>query len=107
MRLRCLGGLGFRPHPRPGFPVQLPGGDPRCLVDFVSVGEVLPGQSLPPEQSPPGLDEVRPGRALRDERMRDPRMPFEPLSHQYAVVGLQVVGDQVGEPFRDGPLYPL
>ncbi len=69
------------PTPMAGFPVQLPGGDPRCLVDFVSVGEVLSGQSLPPEQSPPSLDEVQPRRPLRDERVLYPRVPFEPLSH--------------------------
>src|SRR5829696_10187365 len=46
------------PHPWFRFAIQLPGGDPRCLTDLVAVGEIHPGQRLPPEKPPPRLDEV-------------------------------------------------
>ena len=36
-----------------------------------------------------------------------PRMPFEPLPDQGALVGLEIVGDQIDKPLRDGAFYLL
>jgi hypothetical protein len=95
------------PHPWFRFAIQLPGGDPRRLSDLVAVGEIHPGQRLPPEHTPPRLDEVQPRRSFRDERVLDPGMLLQPLSDQSTLVGLEVVGDQVDETLRDGMLYLL
>ena len=95
------------PHPRSGLPVQLPGGNPRSLIDLVAVGEVLSGQRLSPEQPPPDLDEIRPRRSLWDEDMLNPGMLLQPLSDHDTLVGLQVVGYQVDKHLQDGPLYLL
>src|SRR4051794_31811098 len=95
------------PHPWFRFAIQLSGGDSRRLIYLVAVGEVNPGQSVPPEHTPPRLDEVQPRCSLRDERMLYSGMIFEPLFVQGALVGFQVVGDQVDDPFRDGTLYLL
>ena len=98
---------GTPPNPRTGFAVQLPGCDPRRLVDLVAVREALPGEGLSPEYTPPALDEVEPGRSLRDESVFHPWVPFEPPPYQDAVVDLQIVGDQVDKTPWDGPLYLL
>jgi hypothetical protein len=93
------------PNPGSGFPVQLPGSDSRRLVDLVTIRKALSGKGLSSEDTPPPLDEVEPRRSLRDERMLYPRVLFEPLPYQDAVVDLQIVGDQADKAGWDGPLY--
>jgi hypothetical protein len=44
--------------------IELFGGYPRSHLDLLGVGEVLTGQSLPTEHSPPRLLQVEPGRAF-------------------------------------------
>jgi hypothetical protein len=59
--------------------IELFGGYPRSHLDLLGVGEVLTGQSLPTEHSPPRLLQVEPGRAFGDEHLLYPRMSRQPL----------------------------
>jgi hypothetical protein len=62
---------------------------------------------LSPQDTPPPLIEVQPRRTLADESVIYPRVLFEPLPYQGAIVDLQVVGDQVDKALWDSPLYLL
>ena len=75
--------------------IELFGGYPRSHLDLLGVGEVLTGQSLPTEHSPPRLLQVEPGRAFGDEHLLYPRMSRQPLLNRGTLVAGEVVGDEV------------
>ena len=57
-------GLGPSPDPGPGAGVELGGGHLGGVGDLAGVGEVLPGQRVPPEDPPPAFLEVQPAGVL-------------------------------------------
>src|SRR5437773_12509114 len=75
--------------------------------DLVGVGEVLPGQRLPPEDPPPAFLHVQPAGALGDEGVPDAGMVLQPGPGALAVVAGQVVGDHVDHAVGIGPLLKL
>src|SRR5215471_18139219 len=100
-------GLGSSPDPGPGAGVELGGGHPGGVGDLVGVGEVLPGQRLPPEDPPPAFLHVQPAGALGYEGVPDAGMVFQPGPGAPAVVAGQVAGDHVEGAFGAGLLPEL
>jgi len=86
-----------RPSPDPGFgtPVTLPGRERGGRLDLGTVGEALPGQGIPPEESPPALTEVEPAGAFGSRFHKYPWMAGEPRLDGCARVAGEGVGNEV------------
>ncbi|MDP9868990.1 hypothetical protein J2S55_008256 [Streptosporangium brasiliense] len=73
--------------------VELGGGESDRVGDLGGVGEGLPGERGPAQQSPPALGQVQPAGPDRDEHLADPRMTGRPSADPPAEMAGQIVGD--------------
>jgi hypothetical protein len=48
------------PHPGFGSPIELSRRHLHCSLDFISIGETLPGERITTEETPPPLLEIEP-----------------------------------------------
>jgi hypothetical protein len=69
--------------------IELFAGYHRSHLDLLDVGEVLTGQTLPTEHSPPRLLQIEPGRAFEDEHLLYPATSqFVDLPLFFGIFGL-------------------
>jgi hypothetical protein len=85
--------------------IELFGGYHRSHLDLLDVGEVLTGQTLPTEHSPPRLLQIEPGRAFEDEHLLYPG--YQPVCGSSSVLRhLRVGGAQISFGTFTSPYRP-
>ena len=91
-----------RASPDPGFRVaiEMLGRNLGHVGDVVIIGQRLSSKGFAPEDPPPALNQIQPGRSYRNESMLDAGMGFEPLPNRTAGMAGQVIGNQVQVPGR-------
>ena len=92
-----------RASPDPGFGVAIEvlGGDPGHVGNVVIIGQRLSREGFAPEDAPPALNQIEPGRSHRNEGVLDARMGFQPLPDGATGVAGEVIGNQVEVPRAD------
>jgi hypothetical protein len=75
--------------------------------NIVLIGQRLPSERLAPEDAPPPLDQIEPGRSHRDEGVLDAGMGRKPLPDRATAVTGEVIGHQVEVPSRVRAVYGL
>jgi len=80
--------------------IELGRGESSDVREIVGVSERLAGERFTPEDPPPALNEVEPGRANRDEGVLDSRMRREPVANGSTAVAGEIVRDEIEIPVR-------